>query len=73
MRDINGREVIIRAEAGYHGYGTQPFSITAETRGGRKGYRATWLPSNNSARFATKREATAFVKAHERVAYSRQS
>ena len=40
-----------------------PGSITAETRQGRKGFRATWLPSNSSARFATKREATAFIKA----------
>lgn len=71
MRDINGREVTIKAERGYHGYGTQPFSITAETRQGRKGFRATWMPSGSSARFATKREATAFIKAHERIAYGR--
>ena len=69
MRDINGREVTIKAEAGYHGYGTRPYAICAETRHGRKGFRATWLPSNSSARFASKREATAFIKAHERIAY----
>jgi hypothetical protein len=71
MLDINGREVTIKAEQGYHGYGAYPFSITMETRQGRRGFRATWLPTNNSARFGTKREATAFVKAHERIAYGR--
>ena len=69
MKDIDGREVVIRAERGYHGFGTRPYSITIETRRGVKGFRATWLPTNNSARFAGKREATAFVKAHERIAY----
>ena len=71
MQDINGRDVEIKATAGYHGYGSRPFSITAETRQGRKGYRATWLPTNNGARFATMRQATAFIKAHERIAYGR--
>lgn len=70
MRDINGRLVTIRAERGYHGYGTNPFSIVRETRQGVKAFRATWHPTNNSARFATKREATAFIKAHEAIAYS---
>ncbi len=69
MKDIDGREVTIRATRGYQGYGTCPFSITRETRRGVRGFRAHWLPTNNSARFATKREAVAFIKAHEAIAY----
>lgn len=69
MKDIDGREVVIRAQRGYHGWGTRPFAITRETRAGVALYRATWLPTNNSARFAGKRDATAFVKAHESIAY----
>lgn len=69
MRDIYGLKVTIRAQRGYHGYGSYPFSITRETRQGVKGFRATWLPTDNSARFATKREAVAFIKAHEAIAY----
>lgn len=69
MKNIDGRECIIRAQRGYHGYGMYPHSITRETRRGVKGYRATWLPTNNSDRFATKREAVAFIKAHEAIAY----
>lgn len=69
MRDIYGNEVTIRAQRGYHGYGGYPFSINHETRQGVKGFRATWLPTGNSARFKTKREAVAFIKAHEAIAY----
>lgn len=70
MRNIDGRPVTIRAACGYHGYGSYPFSINRETRQGVKGFRATWLPTNNSDRFATKREAVAFIKAHEAIAYA---
>ena len=69
MKDIYGREVVIRAQRGYHGYGSQPFSICVQTRQGVRGYVATWHPTGNSARFKTKREAVAFVKAHEKIAY----
>ena len=69
MRDINGREVTIRAQRGYHGYGTYPFSIVRRTVRGRRLLEAEWLPTGNRAQFATKREAVAFVKAHEAIAY----
>jgi hypothetical protein len=71
MKDIDGIEVTVRAERGYHGYGSQPFGICIETRNKVKGFRATWLPTGNSARFATKREAVKFIKAHEAIAYGR--
>lgn len=69
MNDIYGRPVTIRAQRGYHGYGSYPHSITRETRRGVRGYVAEWLPTGNRARFATKREAVAFIKAHEAIAY----
>ena len=69
MLNIDGRECVIRAQRGYHGYGTYPFSITRRTVRGRRVVEATWLPTNNSAQFATKREAVAFIKAHEAIAY----
>jgi hypothetical protein len=69
VKDIYGRDVTIRAERGCQGYGSQPYAICRETRRGVRGFVATWLPTNNSARFATKREAVAFVKAHEAIAY----
>ncbi len=71
MRDIYGRECVIRAERGYHGYGSYPFAIVRSTKQGVKGFEATWLPTNNTARFATKREAVSFVKAHEAIAYGK--
>ena len=69
MRDIYGHECVIRAERGYHGYGSYPFSITRSVRQGVRGYEAEWFPTRNRARFATKREAVAFIKAHEAIAY----
>lgn len=67
--DSDGRQPVTRAERGYHGYGSQPYAINHETRQGVKGYRATWLPTNNSARFMTKRDAVRFIKRHEAIAY----
>jgi hypothetical protein len=69
MRDAFGREVVIRTENGHHGYGTQPFSITRQTRMKVRYVVAEWLPTSNRAWFFTKRDAVAFIKAHERAAY----
>lgn len=52
-------------------YGTRPFSITMSTRHGVKRFMAEWLPTRCRKTFATKREATMFVKEHEKVAYKR--
>ncbi|MDX3206093.1 hypothetical protein [Streptomyces scabiei] len=65
MRDAFGREVVIRTENGHHGYGTQPFSITRQTRMKVRYVVAEWLPTSNRAWFRTKGEAVAFIKAHE--------
>lgn len=48
----------------------QPFSITQSVRGGVKRFTAEWLPTRCRRTFLTKREATAYVKAHEAVAYA---
>ena len=69
MQDINGRAVTIRPGSGWAG--GQPFSICVSVRRGVRGFEATWHPSGNTGRFASKREATAFVKAHERAFYAR--
>ncbi len=52
-------------------YGTRMFSITQRTVNGVRFTYATWLPTNCTKRFATKREATAWVKAHERRCYGK--
>jgi hypothetical protein len=69
LTDIYGRPVTINAEPGYHGFGTRPYTICKEVRDGVLRYVATWLPTNNSARFVGKRDATAFIQAHEEIAY----
>lgn len=53
------------------GYGIHPYSIVQRTRAGVKFYEAEWMPTRCRRRFATKREATAFVKHHEHRCYSR--
>lgn len=49
-------------------YGTMQFSITQRTRSNFKYFEAEWLPTQCRAKFATKREATAWVKDHEKRA-----
>lgn len=52
-------------------YGTKPFSIVRRVRQGTPRFEAEWLPTRCRRVFATKAEATAWVKAHERRAYGR--
>lgn len=47
--------------------------LRATVRRGKKYFDAEWMPTRCRARFETKREATAFVKAHEKRAYGKAS
>lgn len=69
MLDIDGREVTIVPGKRALGMG-QLYGICKSTRGGRAHYVAEWLPSGNQARFAGKREAVKFIKAHEDAYYA---
>lgn len=51
------------------GYGTRQYSIVQRTRQGVRYFDAMWMPTNCHRLFRTKREATAFVKDHERRAF----
>ena len=53
-------------------YATQ-FSIVRRTRQGTAYFVAEWLPTRCRKSFPTKREATAWVKAHEKRFYSKKS
>ena len=52
-------------------YGTRMFTIVKRTRQGVATYEAEWMPTRCRKRFTTKREATAWVKDHERRCYGR--
>ena len=52
-------------------YGTYPFSIVKLVRQGVTYFEAEWMPTHCHRRFTTKREATTFVKDHERRCYGR--
>jgi len=47
-------------------HGTRMFSIVRTVRRGVAYFDAEWLPTRCRARFLTKREATTWVKAHEK-------
>ena len=47
-------------------WGTHPFSIVKSVRRGITYYIATWFPTSETARFTSKRDATAWIKARER-------
>ena len=64
-----GRHPVVRAQAGYRGYGTQPYSITRRTVQGQKFLEATWMPSGSRATFERQADAVAFIQAHEEIAY----
>lgn len=69
MQDYQGREVTIRAQRGYQGYGTRPFSIVRRTVRGVRLLEATWHPTNNHALFRTKAECVKFIQAHEAIMF----
>ena len=72
MRETPGPHENACCPATYSGaFGSRPFSITMSTRQGVKRFTAEWLPTRCRRTFPTKREATAFIKAHEKVAYQK--
>lgn len=52
-----------------NGHGTRPFSIVKRTVRGETRFDAEWYPTGCRRRFASKGQATAFVKAHEAMAW----
>ena len=69
--DIYGQTVQVKPGTREAALGRgQLYGICVRTRRGVKGFEATWYPSGNTATFAGKRGATAFVKAHEQAFYA---
>lgn len=66
-----GLHPVVRAQRGYHGYGTRPGSIVRRTIQGVRYLDADYLPSGSRATFKTKREAEQFCLAHDEVAHGK--
>lgn len=69
MEHQTGGACCAAATTGTGGHGMYPFSIVKRTVRGQAGFEAEWYPTRCRRRFTSKGEATAFVKAHEAMAW----